>query len=128
MITKSEIISSLETSRIVNADIPDLGAYADKVLKYGASVCSRSDTGELMAYILFYNNDADIYITMVYTAANHRGKGLSKALLLQVMDLKKDIVLEVRKDNPGIRLYEKAGFVVIAEKGPKVRMKYAQQK
>lgn len=124
MVSKNEIITSIQISDHDYNRITDLNAYADKVLANGKSICSRTADGELMSYILYYDDQPNIYITMVLTLPKFRGRGLSKKLMHQMLELKRNMLLEVHKDHAIRNMYEKMGFVPVEENEGIILMKY----
>jgi ribosomal protein S18 acetylase RimI-like enzyme len=111
MISKAEIIDSLENNGGDFLAIADIEAYAEKVIKFGKQVYTIDEKGLLLAYILFYDNNPVLYISMVWTHPDFRGRGLAKNLLQQIISQTGKIIqLEVHKKNPAKYLYEKLNF------------------
>ncbi len=117
MIEQSEIVTSLASANGIYFNIPSLDEYAKKITAHGKSVDFRQpDTGKLIAYALYYDNAPEIFISMVWTHPEYRGRGFAKALLRQIINSShKDIRLEVHRDNPFRLLYERLGFTVEEE-------------
>ena len=113
MIYTTEIISSLEPLNGIYFNIPDLHEYAKKVTTLGKNIDIRlKHTNELISYLLYYDSNPEIFITMLWTHPKHQGRGFAKRLLRQLINSSsKDISLEVHKDNRAIHLYEKMGFI-----------------
>jgi len=105
-------------------DIEDLAEYAAKVLAHGCSIERRSDaTGELIAYVLYYDNKPDMFVSMVWTHPSYRGRGHAKRLLQElVASSRKDIFLDVHADNPAIHLYKRLGFTIMTSYGQMQQM------
>ncbi len=125
MLSREEIVTTLEP---LNGDfflINDLVAYADKVLANGRSLVRREpSTGTLMAYVLYYDNQPEILITMVWTAPDHRRRGLARDLVAELLaGAVKPVHLEVHHANPAVTLYRKLGFRVVSRKGDILTMK-----
>ena len=96
IITKEEIIDSLMPINKINFHLDDLNEYANKVLNLGKSLVKRNKNDELISYILYYDNGPDIFITMVWTKPEYRGKSLAKSLILTLIkNSSKEIRLEV---------------------------------
>lgn len=75
--------------------------YDDKTLK-GAVVINRTGMG---GYI------PENILVYIATHKNHRGEGLGKALMQEVIEnTDGDIALHVEANNPAKKLYEKFGF------------------
>src|SRR5688572_25250516 len=112
MITHSEITASLEPLNGSYFHLPDLDAYAAKLVEFGKCVALRqSNTDEIASYILYYDNGPEYYISMVWTHPEHRRKGLAARLIFVLeSETTKDIVLEVNPDNPAIALYKSLKF------------------
>jgi predicted GNAT family acetyltransferase len=110
-ITKDEIVTSLLPENGKYFNVPDLIAYADKVNTFGKALVVRDDSGTLLSYILYYDNAAQVFITMVWTNSNFRGKGYAATLLKHLIaSTNKDILLEVHPENPAKLLYHKLNF------------------
>lgn len=115
MITANEIIDSLAYENNKYFHIPDLKAYANKILSLGKSIINR-DSDKLSAFILYYDNNSTLFISMVWTDTIYRRKGLAKKLIERLIDsTKKDIVLEVNKNNPAYFLYKSLKFKIESE-------------
>ena len=111
-IGKKDIIDSLQLINHKYFHIDDLSAYADKLLTLGCSVAERDEMGQLVSYILYYNNGPTAFISMVWTSPDCQGKGLATRLIKKlIQEVRKDIILEVHEDNPALSLYEKIGFI-----------------
>lgn len=111
LITNDEIVSSLipENGKFFN--VPDLPAYADKVNSLGKALVIRDSSNELKSYVLYYDNSGQVFITMVWTNSNFRGKGYAATLLKHLIaSSAKDILLEVHPENPAKLLYHKLKF------------------
>lgn len=75
--------------------------YDDDVLK-GASVVNRTGMG---GYV------PDNLLVYIATHKNHRGEGLGKNLMQEILEQTQgDIALHVEPNNPAKKLYEKFGF------------------
>ncbi len=123
-VSKKEIVESLLAVNGTYFHIDDLDLYAQKILNLGNAEVIRDADNNLLSYILYYDNQDDVFISMVWTHPQHQGKGLAKKTLRNLIEkTSKNIVLEVHKDNPAKYLYEKAGFVVIKQEGDLLIMK-----
>jgi len=114
VIQQSEIVSSLAPLNGIHFEIPDLHEYARKVTKHGVCAAIRDERSrELISFVLYYDNRPDMFITMVWTHPDHRGKGLARQLLRKIiLQSTKDIYLEVHVDSPAFELYESLGFEI----------------
>jgi GNAT superfamily N-acetyltransferase len=128
-ITHNEITSSLNPLNGGFFHIPDLDAYAEKIIGLGKCVAFRDlESDELASYILYYDNGPDYYISMVWTSLDHRRKGLAAKLIGQLQKLTtKDIVLEVNPDNPAIELYKNIKFRFDSHKADNHIMRLTQR-
>jgi ribosomal protein S18 acetylase RimI-like enzyme len=125
MISPSEIVSTLAPDNGTYFRIPDLAEYAAKLHAHGRAEEFRDPgTGNLVSYILYYDNDPEVFISMVWTTPEQRGKGFATKLLKRVIeDSKKDFVLEVHSDNPAKKAYERLSFREVAREGTTVTMR-----
>ena len=112
MIGQNEIVSSLAPLNGVYFNIPNLNDYAAKIATLGKSIEHRSEhTNKLVSYVLYYDNNPEIFISMVWTHPEYQGQGYAKGLLKKLIHSNhKDVRLEVHKDNPAVHLYEDLGF------------------
>jgi len=70
-----------------------------------------AENNEILGYCAFSDEGEIIHIKSIAVHPNYRNKGIAKALIKEVMKLKKDIYLEVRVSNEiAIKLYENLGF------------------
>ena len=117
MITQAEIVSTLAPLNGIHFSIPDLDEYARKVSAHGQCVEIRDEqSGELLSYVLYYDNQPSMFVSMVWTHPDHRDRGLAAGLLTRLIAKStKDVILEVNRDNPAARLYESLGFVITGE-------------
>jgi ribosomal-protein-alanine N-acetyltransferase len=70
-----------------------------------------AENNEILGYCAFSDEGEIIHIKSIAVHPNYRNKGIAKALIKEVMNLKKDIYLEVRVSNEiAIKLYENLGF------------------
>ena len=70
-----------------------------------------AENNEILGYCAFSDEGEIIHIKSIAVHPNYRNKGIAKALIKEVMKLKKDIYLEVRVNNEiAIKLYENLGF------------------
>lgn len=118
-ILHEEIVDSLRPLNGGFFDIPDLSAYATKLVALGKCVALRDVANQkLQSYILYYDNGPEVYVSMVWTHPDCRGKGFAGVLIDRLVALsKKDILLEVNPANPAIKLYETKKFRFEAMKG-----------
>ncbi len=123
-ISEQEIIQSLQPLNHRFFHIDDLAQYVQKILNIGNAEVIRDTDNNLLSYILYYDNQDDMFVSMVWTHPQHQGKGLAKKILRNLIGkTSKNIILEVHKDNPAKYLYEKSGFVVIKQEGDLWTMK-----
>lgn len=115
MITANEIMESLAYENNKYFHIPNLKVYANKILSLGKNIVNR-DSDKLSAFILYYDNNSTLFISMVWTDIAYRRKGLAKNLIEQLINsTKKDIMLEVNKNNPAYFLYKDLKFKIESE-------------
>lgn len=124
MIEKDEIIASLSPLNGKYFDIADLEKYAEKAIGQGKSIVLRGEkSNEPISYVLYYDNGPDIFVTMVWTHAEHRRRGYAAQLLRQlIVDSTKDVRLEVHKNSPAQQLYRNLGFEPTKTKGDHIAM------
>lgn len=122
MLTEDEIVSTLEPLNGTYFRIEDLRAYACRLMSRGNAVCTRM-AGELAAYVLFYDDGPEAFISMVWTNPRMLHGGLATDLLRKVVRMiPKPIALEVDVENvPACRLYSKLGFEPISKDGRRER-------
>ena len=115
MITIDEITDSLIPLNGKHFTVPNVEDYARKVLSLGKSIELRDENdGSLISYVLYYDNQPDMFISMVWTSSKHQGKSHAKQLLRKLIDsTQKNIYLEVHEDNPALYLYKNLGFDVV---------------
>lgn len=127
-ISVSEICETLAQNNSFLA-IADCVAYAEKVLATGKVVAFRGEQGEVLSYILYYDNQEVAYITMVWTRPGYEGRGYAKALLKKIIDgTSKDVMLEVREGNPAFFLYQKFDFHEVLRNGTNILMKLTRNR
>ena len=124
MLSHEEIVSSLTPLNGRHFKINDIDAYASKLLTQGNSVEQRlAGSNELIAYALFYDNRQALFISMLWTHPDHRGRGYARNLLRRlIQSTTQDIHLEVHKDNPAKELYRSLGFQCTATKADTIGM------
>jgi ribosomal protein S18 acetylase RimI-like enzyme len=65
--------------------------------------------------------DTEIRIIDIALLPEHRGRGIGTALLLPILDeaerTEKTVSIHVERENPARRLYERLGFVQVADQG-----------
>lgn len=71
--------------------------------------------GEDIGFMAFYKRDDELYLSKLYLAKPHRGKGYAKEMLEFLTDRGKElgarcITLNVNKNNPTTAIYERLGF------------------
>lgn len=128
-IARDEITESLQPLNGGHFHIDDLDGYAEKLVSLGKVVALRHpERNQLLSYILYYDNGPDVYISMVWTNPDFRGKGLAGTLIdTLLVGSKKDIVLEVNPKNPAIKLYEIKKFRFETMKGNNHIMRLSQR-
>ncbi len=81
---------------------------------------------EAVGRLLVARSENEIHLVDISLLAEKRGKGLGTVLLDQLIEEGKasnrPVRLEVLKDNPAARLYERAGFRVTSENGLYLQM------
>ena len=109
---KNEIVETLEPLNNRFFFIDNLHLYEEKILNKGKCLVLRcSDNAELLSYVLYYDNQPEVFVSMVWTNPEHRGKGFALNLLETLAGKSnKDILLSVHADNPAHHLYMKMGF------------------
>lgn len=124
MIAKNEIVSTLGPLNGGYFRIDDLNAYAEKVCALGKAITLRND-GRLVAYVLFYDNQQDVFVSMVWTSPESRRCGVASALLRQLCAAVpgRDVRLDVHKDNPARKIYARLYFEEIGESGDMIHMR-----
>lgn len=121
-ITEAEIVKTLTPLNGLHFSVPSLPEYARKVLSLGRSITVRSG-GDLLAYVLYYDNSPTAFVTMIWTSPIARGSGLATALVRQVLSQTgKVVVLDVHADNPAKRIYDRLGFRECGRDGHTIRM------
>lgn len=111
------LFENLEEYGDPQADIQKAIDYSTKeISSFGGFTMLLKEANEILAAVVLNQTGMGGYIPeniLVYiaTSKNHRGKGLGKKLLEQVVDYTKgDIALHVEANNPAKHLYEKIGF------------------
>lgn len=119
MIDENVVVATLGPLNGTYFHIPDLTAYARKVTSLGrCAQVSGPQPGFPACYVLFYENDAEIFISMVWTEPGQRQRGLAEGLLRRIVrQSHKDVRLQVHRDNPAKGLYERLGFVTVGMAG-----------
>lgn len=119
MVEESEIVCALSPLNGQFFSIENLYSYAKKVATHGKSIEYRiEENNKLVSFILFYDNNPEIFITMVWTHPEHQRQGYAKHLLSELIrENGKDILLEVHESNPAKRIYEDVGFSVQEKNG-----------
>lgn len=125
MITKEEILHSLSPINKIYFFINDIEEYAEKVLKLAKFLETRNQNNELISYVIYYDNTPTIFISMVWTKPEYRGKGFAKKLISTLIaNSQKDISLRVHKNNPALQLYKSLKFLEEAENDSEYSMYY----
>ena len=110
-LTKEDIITSLEPLNGKFFEIENLQNYGEKVLKHGNNLSYVDENGKVISYVIYYENEKEIFITMVWTIETHHRMGLAKKLLKKIFKkTDKDIRLSVHEDNNARFLYKKLNF------------------
>ena len=124
MVDHEEILSSLTPLNGRYFNITDLNAYAAKLVLHGRCLEQRlTESKELIAYILFYDNQEDVFISMAWTHPDHQGRGYANNLLRRLIHATtKNIRLEVNKDNPAKNTYLALGFKQTSTKDGMIEM------
>ena len=128
IITRDEIISSLMLENGKFFHIDDLATYADKIISIGNALVLKDELGNLLSYILYYDNSPEVFITMVWTNKDFRGKGFATTLLKHMIaSTEKDILLEVHSENnPAKKLYQSLHFTFEKINGDNEILKYTK--
>lgn len=85
-----------------------LGIVEDKELY---SIVSLEEDGEILSYVIVFDNSESLEIMKIGTLPEHRKKGLGGILIDEMGKMGKDIFLEVRENNnTAISFYLKKGF------------------
>lgn len=127
-ITKEEIINSLKPINNRHFQIADLDGYAHKVLSVGKSEVLRDSNRDLLSYVLYYDNRPDIFITMVWTREDSKGKGYAKSLIRKIIEsTTKEITLEVASANPAKNLYSDLKFYAEDISSETLFMRYSRR-
>lgn len=104
--------------------IEDLAKWSKKVLSKGHVEYRTDKDGNVISYVAYYKNTDTYFITMVWTHPNHRGKGLSKKIIKDIVDSTElPIDLEVHKDNPAYNLYRLLKFEIVDFKDDQILMR-----
>lgn len=116
--------NSLKTENHKYFHIEDLGEWSKKVLSKGHVEYQTDEDGSVISYVAYYKNKNSYFITMVWTHPNHRGKGLSKKIIKDIVDSTElPIDLEVHKDNPAYNLYRILKFEDVGFKNDQILMR-----
>ena len=106
--------NSLKTENHKYFHIEDLTEWSKKVLSKGHVEYHTDEDDNVISYVAYYKNKNSYFITMVWTHPNHRGKGLSKKIIKDIVDSTElPIDLEVHKDNPAYNLYRILKFETV---------------
>jgi len=109
--TPLEIETSLSSHGGRHLGQLDLRAYSHKISTRASFVTRRDPSGALLAFLAFYNDQSEAFITMVWTHPAMRGRGVAAGMLRDLLQLTfKDITLEVHESNPALKLYQRFGF------------------
>ncbi|WRQ32525.1 WbqC family protein [Bacteroidales bacterium MB20-C3-3] len=127
-ITKDEIVKSIApvNGKYFRIDNPD--DYAQKIITLGKALTIRDSDKKLMSYILYYDNMPDIFISMIWTREDYRGRGYARSLIKELIaKTSKDITLEVSPDNPAKNLYSDFKFNTEGVSQGKLIMRYPRR-
>ncbi len=106
--------NSLKTENHKYFHIEDLTEWSKKVLSKGHVEYRTDEADGVISYVAYYKNKNNYFITMVWTHPNHRGKGLSKKIIKDIVDSTElPIDLKVHKDNPAYNLYRILKFETV---------------
>ena len=85
-ISVEEIFTTLEPLNNQYFYIDDLKEYAEKIKHLGKALVLRDfKNAELQSYVLYYDNNPEIFISMVWTHPKHQGKGLAKRNITELI-------------------------------------------
>ena len=105
--------------------IEDLLAYARKVTSLGRCL-QIQDGGRPVALLLYYENEEEFFVSMVWTHTAYRFRGYARVLLRhlssQARIAGKAIRLEVHPANPANDLYRQLGYLAGAQRGDLLTM------
>jgi predicted GNAT family acetyltransferase len=129
LIDKKEIVATLSPLNGLYFNIASITEYAEKITRYGNCLELRlGDARRLISYVLFYDNQPQIFISMVWTHPDHRGRGYAKKLLKELIrKSSKDLLLEVDEENPACKLYRSLGFLTTSRLGKRHSMRYRKR-
>jgi len=118
------LANSLKTENHKYFHIEDLGEWSKKVLSKGYVEYQTDEDGNVISYVAYYKNKNSYFITMVWTHPNHRGKGLSKKIIKDIVDSTElPVDLEVHKDKPAYNLYRILKFEAVDFKNDQIIMR-----
>ncbi len=127
-LNENDICSALSTVDNPYFNIENYNEYAKKIVTLAQTICLKDDTNNPISFILYYNNQEDLFISMVWTHKSQQGKSYAKMLLdYLIKNCNKDIVLEVNKSNPAVNLYKKLKFEIIETYETNYRMKLTRR-
>lgn len=123
-ISMHEIIQSIKPYNHTYFVIDDLESYAKKILDNGKCMAIRSEEDDsLLAFLLYYDNQPGIYISMLWTTSKFRRTGNATKLMNELFARSnKEIFLEVHEDNPAIGFYRSLNFQVGSQEKSKYKM------
>lgn len=109
----SILSESLKSENNVYFHIDNLNDWSKKVVSQGYVEFIKEDD-KIISYVAYYKNTDSYFITMVWTDPDHRGKGLSKKIIKDIINSTElPIKLEVHKDNPAYNLYRLLKFEIV---------------
>ncbi|SDP26980.1 Acetyltransferase (GNAT) domain-containing protein [Pedococcus dokdonensis] len=122
---ESSIVAALQDLDPAHIRIADLASYAAKVTSLGQNL-HVADGNSLVSFVLYYENDAEFFVSMVWTDTSRQGQGharrLLRALMAAARGTAKPIRLVVNAANPALDLYSQLGFVEASREGDQVTM------
>jgi ribosomal protein S18 acetylase RimI-like enzyme len=73
--------------------------------------------GEPAGRLYVYANEDEIRIVDIALLPEHRGRGIGRTLLGEVLADGRRVTIHVERMNPALRLYERLGFVLAEDRG-----------
>ena len=89
-------------------------------LSHGYNYYFAKNDGANTGFLAFYPREGALYLSKLYLYKDQRGKGFSRVMLEFLKEKAKElglnrIELNVNRNNPSVKIYEKLGFTVAWE-------------
>ena len=89
-------------------------------LSHGYNYYFAKNDGTNAGYLAYYPREGALYLSKLYLYKDQRGKGFSRVMLEFLKEKAKElglnrIELNVNRNNPSVKIYEKLGFTVARE-------------